>query len=98
MLYAADNKLTNLPPDFRSLHRLETVFLQHNRIRSLDGTLQKAKNLKHLGLSYNELQEVFSVSDARSHDVLLPLKFPPSQFPFDVREKKNIAFSHQQEI
>ena len=58
MLYAADNKLTHLPPEFRFLHRLELLFLQHNRIRSLDGTLSKARRLKFLELSHNDLQEV----------------------------------------
>ncbi|XP_033224857.1 insulin-like growth factor-binding protein complex acid labile subunit [Belonocnema kinseyi] len=58
MLYAADNKLTHLPPEFRFLHRLELLFLQHNRIRSLDGTLSKARRLKFLELSHNDLQEL----------------------------------------
>lgn len=59
MLYAADNKLSHLPHDFRYLHRLESLFLQHNKIKSLDGTLQNARRLKFLELSYNSIQEVF---------------------------------------
>ncbi|XP_066598981.1 insulin-like growth factor-binding protein complex acid labile subunit [Prorops nasuta] len=58
MLYAVDNKLTHLPVEFRYLHRLENLFLQHNEIRSLDGTLQKARRLKFLELSHNQLQEL----------------------------------------
>ncbi|XP_043278721.1 insulin-like growth factor-binding protein complex acid labile subunit [Venturia canescens] len=58
MLYAVDNELTHLPREFHHLHRLETLFLQHNKIRSLNGTLKKARRLKFLEISHNELQEL----------------------------------------
>lgn len=75
MLYAVDNKLTHLPVEFRYLHRLETLFLQQNKIRNLDRTLQKARRLKFLELSYNELQEVYSSPRLRHAKFLLSFNF-----------------------
>jgi len=81
MLYAVDNKLTHLPTEFRYLHRLETLFLQQNKIRNLDGTLQKARRLKFLELSYNELQEVFIiVRHVTSREILLKLRLRTPDF------------------
>lgn len=58
MIHASDNRLESLPKDLRNMPTIDSMYFDHNNIKSLNGALQKARNLKKLNLSFNKLKYV----------------------------------------